>query len=161
MSAIDQNLWLPYLRPSYGGRPTENSSLQAIRNTAELSRPARDPRLLTSHGQIDRLASLRTNWDGHGSIRPNGYSVDRARQILEDAFQNASTTIGWQSPYISASEDGEIVFEWWNGARKLTMYVGPNVTTFIRSWGPHVIDDMVDGVLTENWDPSLWTWLFE
>jgi hypothetical protein len=159
MSAIAQTNWLNYLRPSIGGRPTVKMFAPAAVPPGELSRPAKDPRLLASHSQIDALAAMPSNWDGHGSAKPNGHAVERARQLLEDAFRDTINTVGWQTPYISASEDGEIVFEWWNGARKLTIYVGSESSTFLKSWGPHVVNEMEDGVLIQNWDPSLWMWL--
>lgn len=159
MSTIAQNDWLQYVRPSIKGRPTINVSMPT-RSTVEASRPAKDPRLSTSHLEIDRVAALPDDWDGNGSVRPNEHAVERARQLLEDAFHDSIATLGWQSPYISASEDGEIVFEWWNGARKLTIYAGAEQSTFLKSWGPHIVEEMEDGVLTQSWDPAHWAWLF-
>jgi hypothetical protein len=159
MSTITQNDWLQYLQPTIKGRPTISVSMPAPEPEV-LSRPAKDPRLTASHMQIDRVAALTKNWDGHGSARPNEHATERARQLLEDAFRESTATVGWQSPYISASEDGEIVFEWWNGIRKLTIYVGAEQSTFLKSWGPHIVNDMEDGVLTHTWDRSLWVWLF-
>jgi hypothetical protein len=109
---------------------------------------------------LDRIASLPSDWDGHGSVRPNSTAIERARQFLEDAYLD-TTSIGWQAPFISASEEGEIVLEWWNGLRKLTIYVGPEHSSYLKSWGPHLVDDMEDGVLAQTWDPGLWSWLFE
>jgi len=152
------NFWSPYVTPSFGGRPTENISSLDAWNFDTLSVPAREPRLFASHATIDRLASLSRDWDTYGSVTPHPIAVERSRQLLEEAFRAAA--VGWQAPHISASEEGEIVLEWWNGPRKLTIYVGPEVTTFLKSWGPHVIDDMADGVLAQNWDPELWAWLF-
>src|SRR5438105_15938640 len=101
MSAITQTAWLPYLRPSFASRPTLKVSAPMLRlASAELSRSARDPSLTASHLQIDRLASLPEDWDGHGSAKPNEYAVERARQFPEDAFRDTSVTSGWQSPYI-------------------------------------------------------------
>ena len=86
--------------------------------------------------------------------------MERARQFLEDAFRDTTASAGWQSPYISTSEDGEIALEWWNGVRKLTIYVGAEQSTFLKSWGPHIVNEMEDGVLAQTWDPLLWVWLF-
>lgn len=140
------------------GRPTINVSMPA-QDMKEPSRAAKDPRLTASHLQIDRVAALPEDWDGHCSARPNEHAVERARQLLEDVFRESTVAVGWQSPYISASEDGEIVFEWWNGVRKLTIYVGVEESTYLKSWGPHIVDEMEDGVLIQSWDPSLWIWL--
>lgn len=158
MSTIAQNDWLQYIRPSIKGRPTINVSMP-VESKDNSSRAAKDPRLSVSHMQLDRVGSLPDNWDGNYSAKPNEQAVERARQLLEDAFRNTSA-VGWQSPYISASEDGEIVFEWWNEARKLTIYVGAGQSTFLKSWGPNIVEDMEDGVLTQTWDPALWAWLF-
>lgn len=161
MSVIAQtSAWLPYVRPSSRAWPTKLSVPPTLR-APELSISARDPRLSQLHGVLDRLAVLTNNWDGHGSPRPSAASLERARQFLEDAFRVTTETTGWQTPHISASEEGEIVFEWWNGMRKLTIYVGDEHCSFLKSWGPHVVDDMIDGVLQGNWDPALWAWLFE
>jgi hypothetical protein len=161
MSAITQERWLSYVTPSVGGRPTTKMSSPGRSRRPPLSVPAKDPRLFAPHAAIDRVASMRANWDSHGSRRPIPSAVERARQFLEEAFRAVHRTAGWEAPHVSASEDGEIVFEWWNGSRKLTIYIGPEHSTFLKSWGPHIIDDMVDGALTQNWDPELWTWLFE
>lgn len=152
--------WLPYVTPSYWSRPTQHiSAIEGWRfDSPSLS--ARHPYLLASHSVLDKLATLAANWDSHGSVRPHPVAIERSRQLLEEVFR-ATATIGWQAPHISASEDGEVVFEWWNGSRKLTLYVGPQETTFLKSWGPHLVDDMADGVLGESWDPLLWTWLFD
>lgn len=161
MSVVAQtSAWRPYVTPSNRAWPTKVSLPPALRNPV-VSLPARDPHLTQSHASLDRLAALRDNWDGHGSRRPTAASLERARQLLEDAFRITNETTGWQAPHISASEDGEIVFEWWNGSRKVTIYVGDEQSSFLKSWGPHVVDEMSDGLLVENWDPGLWVWLFE
>jgi len=160
MSVITAPSYYPYVRPSVRDRPTVTAlTVDLSRAAKDLSRAAKDPRLAASHLLIDQISALPENWDGHGSTTPNQFAVERARQLVEDAFLDTATT-GWQSPYISASEDGDIVFEWWNGALKLTIYVGPERSTYLKSWGPHVVNDMEDGELAQNWDPGLWLWLF-
>jgi hypothetical protein len=161
MSVIAERIWLDYTRASVKGRPTVTVYLPAIEtNVAQPSIAAKDPRLMATHLLIDKIAALPENWDSQGSATPDPLAVHRARQLAQDAFLAASATLGWQSPYVSASEDGHIVFEWWNGGRKLTVYVGPKHSTYLKSWGPHVVDDMEDGELEENWDAVLWAWLF-
>jgi len=161
MSAISQTAWLPYVRPSVATWPTAKASSPGRLKRPDLSVPAKDPRLFASHSAIDRLATLPDNWDSYGSRHPNADAIERAREILEEAYRVTRRTTGWQAPHVSATEDGEVAFEWWNGPRKLTIYVGPRRSTFLKSWGPHIVDDMVDGVLTRNWDPTLWGWLFK
>ena len=164
MSTVAQLDWLPYLRPSFGSRPTAkviDFSPPSKVISGEPSRPAKEPKLFALHTQIDRIAALPDDWDGHSSVRPHPTSVENGRQFLEEAYRQTILTAGWQSPHISASEDGELVFEWWSGNRKLTAYVGPQEATYIKSWGPHILNDMEDGVLQGENFPSLWLWLYE
>ena len=127
------------------------------------SRAAKNPALFPLHDQLGHIAILPDNWDGHRSARPHPSSVEAARQFIEDLYLQIQglETAAWQTPHISASEDGEIVFEWWNGNRKLTIYVGPRELTYVKSWGPHVVNDMEDGVVPDGGMPLLWGWLFE
>src|SRR5258708_2281959 len=127
----------------------------------ELSTAGREPSLFALHEQLDRIASLPANWDGRRSARPNEAAVENARQLLESAYRQIARIMAWQSPYVSSSEEGEIVLEWWNGIRKLTIYVGPEQSTYIKSWGPHLVDEMEDGVLPADWISRLWMWLFK
>ena len=152
-----QPAWDPYFLPSFDNVPTAGTVVR-LEGLDPSSQAARNPRLTSSHDAIDRLAKLPAGWDGYGSERPNEHAVERARQLIEDAYQNSAAG-GWESPHISASEDGEIVFEWWRDVRKLTIYVGPNETSYLKSWGPNIVDDMAEDVLERSWDPALWTWL--
>lgn len=127
---------------------------------------AKDPLIYQLHQRLDEIAKLPENWDGYGSLPPDGSAVANARQFLEDLFQQTVAEIEdrgpahWQPPHISASEHGEIVFEWWSGDRKLTVYIGREQPTYIKSWGPHVVNDMEDGMIYEGDVYSLWAWLF-
>ena len=56
--------------------------------------------------------SLEDNWDGYGALPVSFESYLNARQILDTM---PTTT---PLPDISADPDGEISFEWYNGARK-------------------------------------------
>jgi len=152
-----QPMWDLYLRRSFDSGPTSNAFSHLVRTTPS-SQAARNPQLTSTHDEIDRLAKLPVGWDGHGSARPNEFALERGRQLIEDAYQNGAE-IGWESPHVSASEDGDVVFEWWRGIRKLTVYVGPKETTYLKSWGPNIVDDMADGVLEGSWEAALWIWL--
>lgn len=127
-----------------------------IRQLRERTSAARDPLIYELHQRLDRLESLKDNWDGYGSMSPNKSAVEQARQFLEEIRRNA----GWQAPHISASEAGEIVFEWWSGDRKLTIYIGAESLAYVKSWGPNLEDEMEDGPLTGDEFLHQWAWLF-
>lgn len=146
------------------------SSPSLARLLIDLSVAAKDPALLRVHQHLDEIAKLQDNWDGHGSLHPDSPAVENAHQFLEDVYRQTvmaaaqqtqdRVAAGWESPHVSASEDGELTFEWWNANRKLTIYVGPEQATYVKSWGPHVVSEMEDGVVPNNGIPSLWEWLF-
>lgn len=156
--ALPSEKWGSYLKPSVPThRPTrvKNDTLLLVNSNA-----ANNPRLALLHSRIDSISTLPKNWDGHGSAKPNSNAIERARQLLEDVYSfTKATDAGWRNPHISASEEGEIVFEWESGVRQLTVYIGPSDSMYLKSWGPHIENDMEDGKLPHGWEPSLWAWL--
>jgi len=63
-------------------------------------------------------------------------------------------------PHVTASQDDEVVLEWWRGERKLTVYVTSSAIEYVRVWGADMFDEMDDGEVTPGADPSsIWRWL--
>lgn len=115
---------------------------------------------LPSNQTLAELAQLQDNWDGRGSLRPSIKSISNARnllQLVERKFRDSDSFI-FVNPFISAGAEGEVVFEWWRGVRKLTLYVYDEDIEYLKSWGPHMLNDMDDGVLDGNIE-ELWLWL--
>ena len=67
----------------------------------------------------------------------------------------------WVAPHVSASEIGEITFEWWEDARKLTIYFGDHSIEVLRVWGPDMDQEMDHHqiVKTAQLAPA-WAWLY-
>ena len=67
----------------------------------------------------------------------------------------------WVDPHISETSEGEILFEWWAGNKRLTVYVSEaEGASFSRFWGerPSVFTD--DGAAeTHEIQRTLWNWL--
>ena len=79
--------------------------------------------------EIRKFEKYETNWDGRGSIKPNFNSIDSAIYFVTKLFSYfAEKNIKWNSPHVSADEDGVITFEWWapyinaTSNDKLTVY---------------------------------------
>ena len=79
--------------------------------------------------EIRKFEKYETNWDGRGSIKPNFNSIDSAIYFVTKLFSYfAEKNIKWNSPHVSADEDGVITFEWWapyinaTSNDKLTLY---------------------------------------
>lgn len=110
--------------------------------------------------KLNALQGLPENWDGVGSAKPNPLAISNAMNWLEQIYQQiVSTELEWRTPYISASEEGEVVFEWWRGDHKLTIYFRAGSAEFIQVWGAHIKNEMADGQLEAVGIRSLWKWL--
>jgi hypothetical protein len=110
---------------------------------------------------LRQVGYFQANWDGAGSPAPSKRAIFNASTYLPDLYLAARTTVHrWRSPHVSASERGEISFEWWEGTRKLTMYFGDANVEVIKVWGPHIDNDMEEVDLVEAADfGPLWSWL--
>jgi hypothetical protein len=62
-------------------------------------------------------------------------------------------------PYVGLNEAGNVSFEWWDGDKKLTLYIRPDATTYVKSWGPDTENDMDAGNMSAEDFPRFWTWL--
>ena len=66
----------------------------------------------------------------------------------------------WKPPHVSASEDGDVTFEWWNGEKKLTIYIRATRPEYIIAWGADIDNEMSDGVIaTGGQFNEMWRWL--
>lgn len=111
--------------------------------------------------KLRSVAQLPDDWDGEGSTRPNPASVGNALARLPEICRLAMVAGSWVPPHISASEDGEITFEWWEGARKLTIYFGANHMEVIRVWGTNMEHEMDHRFISDPAELApAWAWLY-
>lgn len=66
----------------------------------------------------------------------------------------------WIKPNVIADANGDVVFEWWYGKKKLTVYIGDESAEYVQVWGTDVESEMSDG----DAEPvskcrALWLWL--
>lgn len=108
---------------------------------------------------IASLCELRANWDGNDSAAPTEEIGRNAANFLQAAFDEAICAGCWALPLISASEEGAIVFEWWNLPRKLTVYVAENDLSYVKSWGSDMTTEMEDGPMHMHDVGKLLRWL--
>lgn len=67
----------------------------------------------------------------------------------------------WVPPHISASEAGEITFEWWDEGRKLTVYFGDHDMEVIRVWGADMDHEMDHFQIVKTAQVArAWAWLY-
>jgi len=112
---------------------------------------------------IRNLSSREAGWDGHNAPMPQPRAIEHAGRWIEQAYAvvAAAPTV-WHDPYVSSDESGDVSLEWWNGTRKITVYVTPEIVEYVQMCGPDIVSQMEDGEITcpAVWR-KLWDWLGE
>jgi hypothetical protein len=117
--------------------------------------------LETAKQRIDKLSGLSKNWDSYGSEKPDPKAIEHARVFLEGLFQAAAeTAYGWASPHVSANESGFVVLEWWQGSKKITLYVTGSEVKYVLVWGEDIDTEMheSEGISHDEFK-DIWSWL--
>ena len=155
------NQMYAYPIPS-GTSAVSTSPIDAYTRKASDGQEIADLPLHSTFQSIRRLFSLGSDWDGHGSAAPRPESVNCSLAVIR-LFRNLVVAAGqrWAQPHVSTNEDGNVVFEWWQGVRKLTVYVRSAHVTYIKVWGVNIDSEMEDGCVTDKGFASLWMWLNE
>ena len=132
--------------------PTASAFQELVRTLETASQQViafdEDP-LESSPHVLKEMLSWSENWDGHGSAQPSKEAIlDAARWIGRFNGIAVATRHPIPKPHISADEEGAVVFEWWGGGRKLTLYFTGERVEFVRVWGPDMDNEMQEGTVT-------------
>jgi hypothetical protein len=66
----------------------------------------------------------------------------------------------WIQPNVIADAHGDVIFEWWHGKKKLTVYIEDKSTEYVQVWGTTIHAEMSNGDAEPiNTCRSLWLWL--
>jgi hypothetical protein len=113
---------------------------------------------------LEKVEALRTwgkDWEEEEVSPPSDATLQRARQWLKEMYRDvASDRRAWLEPMITASEEGEVAFEWWCSDRKLTVYISETGVTVTKLTGlhpPFQIED--ESANTRPRRRKLWSWL--
>ena len=125
-----------------------------------LAEPERDGVTLA----LERLAALReraAGWNGYDALAPDREAIAFAETWLVGLYQQVTAHgAPWLAPHVTSSAEGEIVFEWWNDPRKLTVYCTTEDANYVKVWGPDMVTQMEDGDATSPAArQQLWMWL--
>lgn len=112
------------------------------------TQPVASGDMVTLSKAIDNLLELSTSRE---VLPPRVSAVARAKRLVNAAWLLAEHEgIPWTTPSATASAFEEVVLEWWQGARKLTVYIPTNgQVRFVRVWGCDIDSDMMDGDVTD------------
>jgi len=95
------------------------------------------------------------------SVSLDNRDIEKAVNLLL-GFKKISdqTNLQWKDPLVNVNED-EIVFEWWNDPKKISIYVEHESIQYIKVWGADMDNQMEDGEIRNvSQMLSLWQWLF-
>lgn len=140
---------------SYGLRPGTGDA-----EPHSIHRNFNDPLWKTKVEILD-LKDWREGWNGYDSAAPNRDSIVHALRWIEDLYEDV-LMMGrkWLGPQVVADAHGNVVFEWWEGREKLTVYVHPEMVEYVKVWGPDIFSEMEDGEVEGAEDRrALWNWL--
>ncbi len=161
--SADSNELLYAQRQSYEDFYHASTIIQNY-NFTELIRSIRaiysEPFFETIASIIDKINVLKT-WetDTFGCPAPDYNTIRNAenwitRFYFRVAFQN------WINPNVTCGPAGEVVFEWWNGVKKVTIYVSRQSVEYVQVWGTDIYKEMSDGdAKSIETCKELWSWL--
>jgi hypothetical protein len=117
--------------------------------------------LAATLAQVRALGRRPARGNGDEALAPDRATTLHASAWAREMYRDArGTGLGWRSPHVTASAEGEVVFEWWNAGKKLTVYLSSDTATSIQVWGPDVTTEMDEGdASTSTRRRQLWTWL--
>jgi hypothetical protein len=120
----------------------------------------RDP-IRKTWTELDALLSWREGWNGYDAGAPKHESINHAFVWIKNLYEDTSKSgKQWIAPNIVADADGNVVFEWWQGQKKLTVYIHPETVEYVKVWGPDIFSEMEDGNVEQVEDRcALWNWL--
>lgn len=153
LSESRENSIMEFLRLEFI-RPHVSSVKVNVISTSR--RPLRDTLV-----KIHKLLSWGPNWNGYDVLAPNPDAVAHAESWVISLFQIVSDSdLAWIKPSVTASPDGEVVFEWRCERKKLTIYVGDQNVDYVQVWGTDIHAKITDGDIDSLEDAELcWMWL--
>lgn len=158
----DSNELLYTQQQSYGifyhnSAAIQDRSREAIQNIEAINNEPLVKAITKITTEVNDLKTWGT--DSYGCPAPSHSTGRRAenwitRLYFQVAFQD------WIKPNVTAGSEGEVVFEWWYGVKKLTIYVSNQGVEYVQVWGTDIYEEMSDGD-AEPIDTCirLWLWL--
>lgn len=108
---------------------------------------------------LERLRTWDVGWNGYDAPKPEHIAIEHARSWVISLFQTVAN-LGWIKPNVTGGPEGGVVFEWWYGKRKLTVYVEEQNIEYVQVWGTDVDAKITDGDIASMLDSrKLWMWL--
>jgi hypothetical protein len=126
-----------------------------------LERAQRKASLLATLLRIRLVQGREEGWNDYDALPPERDAVVYAMAWLRELFREIEDAgLPWLQPHVTSSAEGEIVLQWWNDPKRLTIYFSAHEVTYIKSWGPDIETEMEDGdAASATSRARLWEWL--
>ena len=113
--------------------------------------------------RVALLSSWGAAWDDYDAPPPTARAIGLGTAWICSLHQAAiDASKPWFDPLITASEEGEIVFDWWRGEKRLTVYVNERGATYSRLWGTPPSLQTDDSEVDKHAEQlRLWQWLVD
>jgi hypothetical protein len=134
-----------------------DAQIRALANQCELHR---QPIAILFAG-IDALRTWGAEWEEYDAGPPTTATVDLAREWAKDLYLDVHDSgRTWIEPLITASEEGEAMFEWQIRGRRLTIEVTESGVSYSKLSGTPGNFQSEDGLAdTKQQRQALWAWL--
>jgi hypothetical protein len=111
--------------------------------------------------EIDDLSTWPDGWNTYDALAPKHEAIQYARHWIELFYREIlDLRLDWLKPNVTASAEGEVVFDWWKGIKSLTIYIGDQSVEYVKAWGADINTEMEDGsVDSPTIRRALWQWL--
>lgn len=136
------------------GAPGSSLSVQ---NNKEFARKE----LSSTLAEIYDLLTWPDGWNGYDARAPKYEAIQYADHWIELLYlEIIDLRLDWLEPNVTASAEGEVVFEWRHGINSLTVYIGNQSAEYVKDWGADINTEMEDGYANSpGIRQTLWMWL--
>ena len=114
--------------------------------------------------KLSNMVTWRDGWNGYDACAPTFSTVIYATTwIIQFFLELEEAGLRWAKPSVTSSPEGEVVFEWRNGIKRLIIYIEDHQgVEYTKVWGTDIQSAMSDGEANSaNIRRSLWNWLIE
>jgi hypothetical protein len=118
-------------------------------------------KLSSTLAEIYDLLTWPEGWNGYDACAPKYEAIQYADHWIELFYlEIMDSQLDWLEPNVTASAEGEVVFEWRHGINRLTVYIGNQSAEYVKDWGADINTEMEDGYANSpGIRKALWKWL--
>ncbi|MBR8828429.1 MAG: hypothetical protein DSM107014_11115 [Gomphosphaeria aponina SAG 52.96 = DSM 107014] len=119
-----------------------------------------DP-VLGKSDNLDKFSYLQSQLTEKDKSLISPKVLKKANNLIEKIKSIAKVNcLWWSVPLINVTEAQEIVLEWWNKTKKITIYIDQETIDYIKVWGPDMDNEMEEGSITLDQDlKNFWNWI--